>query len=109
MYLEPINGAAVDEGREFAEPVSEGVSDGTHGKNDVELVAAPLDEVVEESDRRLVCLLRLVSLPAGGAQGRYYKHTRSEEVTRGRRGALVYNIPGQRRSPGGAEGHLITS
>ena len=25
-------------------------------------------------------------------------------VTRGRRGALVYNIPGQRRSPGGAEG-----
>ena len=86
VYLEPIDGAAVDEGREFAEPVSEGVSDGTHGKNDVELVAAPLDEVVEESDRRLVSLLRLVSLPAGGAQGRYYKHSRSEKVTRGAEG-----------------------
>ena len=62
-YLEPVDGAAVDERRELAETVTEGVTDRAHGEHDVQLVPAALDEHVEERDRRAVRLLRLVALP----------------------------------------------
>ena len=61
-YLEPVDGAAVDERRELAETVTEGVADGTHGEHDVQLIPAALDEHVEECDRRPVRLLRFVTL-----------------------------------------------
>ena len=60
--LEPVDGAAVDERRELPQPVAERVTDGRHGEYDVQLVAAALDEHVEESHRRAVRLLRLVAL-----------------------------------------------
>ena len=34
-HLEPINGAAVDEGRELPKSVAEGVSDGAHSEHNV--------------------------------------------------------------------------
>ncbi len=75
-YLEPIDRAAVDERRELAEAVAERVSDGTHGEHDVQLVAAALDEHVEERHRGPVRLLRLVPLPV--------KHTQPSEPSRSR-------------------------
>ena len=62
--MEPVDGAAVDEGRELAEAGAEGVPDGTHRQHDVQLVATALHKHVEESDGRAVRLLRLLTLPA---------------------------------------------
>ena len=38
--LEPIDGAAVDERREFTQAVAESFSDRTHGEHDVKLLLA---------------------------------------------------------------------
>ena len=62
-YLEPVDGAAVDEGGKLAESVAERVPDGTHRQDDVQLVPHARDEQVEQCNRGPVRLLRFVSLP----------------------------------------------
>ena len=56
-YLEPVNGTAVDEGWKLAKSVAERVTDRTHGEDDVQLIACPLDEEVEQRDSGSICLL----------------------------------------------------
>ena len=46
VYLEPVDGAAVDEGGEHAEPVAERVPDGTEGEDEVKVGANALQELV---------------------------------------------------------------
>ena len=46
QYLEPVDGAAVDEGGEHAEAVAEGISNGAHGEDHVEVLFDPLNEEV---------------------------------------------------------------
>lgn len=46
LYLEPINGTAVDEWWEHSKSVPEGVTDGTHGKNHVQVTTNALDEEI---------------------------------------------------------------
>lgn len=62
-HLEPVNGAAVNEGGESAQAVPEGVADGTHGQHHVQLCAAALQEHVEQGERRAVRLLVAIALP----------------------------------------------
>lgn len=45
-YLEPINGTAINERWEHPESVSEGIADGAHGQDHVEVFANFLCEVV---------------------------------------------------------------
>ena len=59
---EPINGAAVDERGEFPQPVPEGIANGAHSQNHMELFTAPLDEEGEERLRGAIRLAGLVSL-----------------------------------------------
>ncbi|KAG5833570.1 hypothetical protein ANANG_G00277300 [Anguilla anguilla] len=56
-YLEPVDGAAVDEGGEAAQAAAEGVPDGAHGQHHVQLAPAALQEHVEERQRAAVRLL----------------------------------------------------
>ena len=63
MYLEPVDGAAVDERGEHADPVPEGISNGAHGQHHVELLPHSIYKEVEEGQRCAVSLLRLLSLP----------------------------------------------
>ena len=58
-HLEPVNGAAVDEGGELPQPVPEGIPDGAHGQDHVEVVLAAADKEVEESKWGEVCVLAL--------------------------------------------------
>ena len=67
--MEPIDGAAIHERRKFAESISEGVSDGTHGQDDVQLVTNAVDEEVEQRGRRTVSLTRLVAHSRNGKKG----------------------------------------
>ena len=64
VYLEPVDGAAVDKRRELPEPVSESVSDGAHSEHDVKLLPNALYEQVEESDGGAVRLLGFLPLSA---------------------------------------------
>ena len=61
-HLEPVNGAAVDEGRELSQPVSEGVANRTEGYHDVQVLSAPVHEEGEQGQwaevRVLVASLR---------------------------------------------------
>lgn len=50
--LEPVDGAAVDEGGEHPDPVAEVVSDGTEGQHHVEVPPDPLNEHVVHIERR---------------------------------------------------------
>lgn len=50
-YLEPVNGAAVDEGGEHAEAVTEGIPNGAHGKDHVKVLLHPLNEEVVHGQR----------------------------------------------------------
>ena len=63
VYLEPVDGAAVDERGEHADPVPEGISNGAHGQHHVELLSHSIYKEVEEGQRCAVSLLRLLSLP----------------------------------------------
>ena len=63
MYLEPVDGAAVDEGGEHADSIPEGISNGTHGQDHVELLSHSIHKEVEERQRCTVRLLRLLPLP----------------------------------------------
>ena len=58
-YVEPIDGAAVDERGEAPQSVAERVTDGTHGEADVQVRLDALDEVVVHRQRRRVDLLAL--------------------------------------------------
>ena len=62
MYLEPVDGAAVDERREHTHSVPEGISDGAHGQHHVQLFPHSVHKEVEECQRCAICLLRLLSL-----------------------------------------------
>jgi hypothetical protein len=62
-YLEPIDGAAVDQGWELPETIPEGVPNEAHGQDNMQLIAAPLHEHVEERDWSAVGLPGLVALP----------------------------------------------
>ena len=53
---EPVDGAAVDERREHAQPRAEGVADGRHGEADVQQRAAAGDEVGKQRRGRAVAL-----------------------------------------------------
>lgn len=46
QYLEPVYGAAVDEGGEHAEAVAESISNGAHGEDHMEVLLDPLNEEV---------------------------------------------------------------
>ena len=61
-HLEPVNGAAVNEGREASQAVPESVSDGTHGQHHMQLSATALDKHVEEGQGAAVRLLVPVTL-----------------------------------------------
>jgi len=50
-YLEPVNGAAVDERRKHTQAVAECVSDWTHGKHYMEIGFHSLNEVVVHRQR----------------------------------------------------------
>ncbi len=50
-YLEPIDGTTIDEGREHSKAVSERISDGTHGQNNVEVLANSFNEEVVHCQR----------------------------------------------------------
>ena len=67
--LEPVNGAAVDEGGEFAEASAEGLSDWTHGQYNVELLSHTVYKEVKERQRGAVSLLGLLLGPGGGGGG----------------------------------------
>ena len=56
-HLEPVDGAAVDEGWELPEAVPEGVSDRGEGDDDVQVLAAPVHEEGEEGQGTEVCIL----------------------------------------------------
>ena len=58
-HLEPVDGAAVDERGELPQSVPEGVPDGAHGQDDMEVVLAAADKEVEQSKRGEVCILAL--------------------------------------------------
>ena len=58
-YVEPVDGAAVDERREAPQSVAECVTDGAHGEADVQVRLDALDEVVVHGERRRVDLLAL--------------------------------------------------
>ena len=62
-YLKPINGTTVDKWRKLSESVSEGITNRTHSQNDMQLVSDAINKVIEQSHRRAVCLLGLVTLP----------------------------------------------
>lgn len=47
-YLEPVDGTAIDERREFSESVAERFSNRTHGKHNMQLISATLNEHIEE-------------------------------------------------------------
>ena len=49
--LEPVDRAAVDERGKLAEAVAEGVTNGTHGEDDVEVFTATVDKEVEQGER----------------------------------------------------------
>ncbi len=59
--LEPVYSAAVDEGGEHPHPVSECVSNGTEGQDDVQVLSTPVHKVVEQRERCMLCIL-VVSL-----------------------------------------------
>ena len=63
LYLEPIDCAAVDQRGKLSQSIAERVADRTHRQNDMQLIAAPLYEQVEQRDWRAVGLLRFVPLP----------------------------------------------
>ena len=73
-HLEPVNGAAVDEGGELPQSVPEGVPDGAHGQYDVKVLFAAVDKQVEQGKRGEVGILALgLSNGAhglGGGEGR---------------------------------------
>ena len=46
QYLEPVDGAAVDEGGEHAEAIAKGVSDGAHGQDHMKVLLHTLNEEV---------------------------------------------------------------
>ena len=52
--LEPVDGAAVDEGWEHAQSVAEGVADRTEGEDEVEVASHSLNELVVHVHRRKV-------------------------------------------------------
>lgn len=54
--LQPVDGAAVDEGRELADPRAETVADRRHRHHDVQVLAHGLHEEVEERHRAAVRL-----------------------------------------------------
>ena len=56
-YLEPVDGAAVYKRGEHADPVPEGISDGTHGQNDMKLLSHSLHKQIEERQWCTICLL----------------------------------------------------
>lgn len=59
IYLEPVNGAAVDERWEHPESVAEGVSNGAHSQNHVEMCLHSLNEKVVHGQR---CGINLATL-----------------------------------------------
>lgn len=61
-YLHPIDGTAIDEGRKLSDAISEGVADGRHRHDYVQLVASRLHEHVEQSHRTSVGLQRSLLL-----------------------------------------------
>ena len=61
-YLEPVDGAAVDERGELSESVAECIPDWTHGEHDVQLLLASLNEHVEQGQRTSVCLFIFITL-----------------------------------------------
>ena len=56
-YLEPVDGAAVDERRELTHAVAEGVADGAEGDDDVQQLAAAAHEESEQRQRAEVSVL----------------------------------------------------
>lgn len=57
LYLEPINGTAVDEGRELPQTIPEGISDGREGDDDVEVLPTTIDKEGKERQGTEVCIL----------------------------------------------------
>lgn len=62
-HLEPVNGAAVNEGGETSQTVPKRVSDGTHGQHHMQLCATALYKHVEKGQGAAICLLVAVTLP----------------------------------------------
>ena len=56
-YLEPVDGAAVDEGGELAQSVAEGITDGAEGDHDVQVLTATVDEESKQGQGAEVCVL----------------------------------------------------
>ena len=61
QYLEPINGAAVDQRGELPEPVPEGVPNGAHGQHHMQLVPHTRHKQVVQRHHGAVRLLGLVT------------------------------------------------
>lgn len=49
VYLEPVDGAAVDERGEHTYSVPEGVANGAHGQYHMQLLPHPIHKIVKES------------------------------------------------------------
>ena len=57
--MEPVNGAAVNQGWELPQSVSEGIADGTEGKDDVKVLTTTVHKVVEKSQGSELCVFVL--------------------------------------------------
>lgn len=57
--LEPVDGTAVDEGREHPESVAERISDRRHGQDNVEILLDSINEVVVHRQWSGIYLLSL--------------------------------------------------
>jgi len=62
-YLEPVDGAAVDEGRKHAKSAAESITDGTHCQDNVKILFYSLYEVVIHRQRRHIELATLHRSP----------------------------------------------
>lgn len=60
--LEPVDGTAVDEGREHPESVAERISDWGHGQDNVEILLDSINEVVVHRQWGGIYLLSLKDL-----------------------------------------------
>ncbi len=57
MYLEPVNGAAVDKRRKLAQSISKGISNRTEGHNNVQVLSAACHEEGKQSQRAQLQIL----------------------------------------------------
>ena len=58
-HMKPVDSAATDKRREHSEPAPEGISNGTHGQDNVEVLPHSLNEEVVHGQRSCLYLATL--------------------------------------------------